>query len=352
MCKRRKLLRAAIAIHDALKQRVVHVPAGELPVDTWSACQTLFRRAERAKQLGLQLAANRLVRQQRELVSRLRRELTDLSHSLDQLQLKSPTVTLADVLADLVALDGEFEELSIDIQDESISVTTEPIVLEGIPLGSFKIVLDWECLGVPHGDDFRVIAKEPNPAAADDSVTHPHVQDESLCTGDGRAAIRRALEEGRLFDFFVIVASLLRTYNSSSPYMSLSSWSGVECSDCGETVRDDEQYRCELCNSTICDDCSMHCSGCGDVFCASCLTVCVGCEQSCCADCLRCCAACHGRRCRECLHNNDTCEECHVETSEEAETEKVAEHDYGIEAAKHSGAAFQPDGLGEAVVPA
>ena len=38
---------------------------------------------------------------------------------------------------------------------------------------------------------------DANPADANHSVTHPHVQDEAVCEGEGRQPVRRALEQGR-----------------------------------------------------------------------------------------------------------------------------------------------------------
>ena len=58
-------------------------------------------------------------------------------------------------------------------------------------LGPFKIVLDWSDLSATKPD--QVIALEPNGAAGDDDVTHPHVHDRTLCEGEGRVPIRNAL---------------------------------------------------------------------------------------------------------------------------------------------------------------
>src|SRR5690606_20967014 len=103
-----------------------------------------------------------------------------------------------------------------------LSVTTEPITLEGVYLGPFRIELDVDDLAAGECADYRVIALEPNPAASNCDVTHPHIQDEQLCEGEGRPLIRRALGEGRILDFFEFVASVLRAYNPESPYVSLS----------------------------------------------------------------------------------------------------------------------------------
>ena len=73
-----------------------------------------------------------------------------------------------------------------------------------------------------------MIAEDPHPAHSDDSVTHPHVQSEGVCEGDAKLPIRNALSQLRLLDFFQIVGSLLRTYNSGSPYVALL-MTGTEC---------------------------------------------------------------------------------------------------------------------------
>ena len=124
-----------------------------------------------------------------------------------------------------------------------------------------------------------MIAIDANPAGANDSVTHPHVQDEELCEGDGQQSIRKALEQGRLLDFFVIVANLLRTYNSGSPYISLSEWHGVECADCGYSVSADDRWICEKCETTLCEECNYNCFGCDRIYCNECVTRCENCEE-------------------------------------------------------------------------
>ena len=57
-----------------------------------------------------------------------------------------------------------------------------------------------------------MIALDPSPAASNSETTHPHVQTNQLCEGDGRSAIRHAMREGRLLDFFVLVRQILQTY--------------------------------------------------------------------------------------------------------------------------------------------
>ena len=104
--------------------------------------------------------------------------------------------------------------MEIDFEEHEIAVTTEPITLEGIFLGPFEIRLDWERLG--NSLPYRIKALDPHPAAANEDVTHPHVQNEQLCEGDGRVGHPQRLREGRLGDFFLLVAQVLRTYGKGS----------------------------------------------------------------------------------------------------------------------------------------
>ena len=112
-----------------------------------------------------------------------------------------------------------------------ISITTDPIVLDDTHLGPFQVRLDWNRLG--SHQPYRVVALDPHPAAANEAVTHPHVQEEHLCEGEGRAGIESALNTGRLCDFFLIVSRLLGTYARGSAFVELDDWEGIRCQDCG-----------------------------------------------------------------------------------------------------------------------
>ena len=349
--EQRTLRRAAAEIHQSLTRDPAEARRINLPIDYWNRCEALARRVAKARRHGLPLAAARLERQCLEAIQSLHQETANLQRQLDATRRKPPLVSLHDIYSDLVALDGEFDELRIDLSTGTVSVATEPIILEGVYLGPFEIQLDWSELGKPHVPIYRVVAREPNPAALDDSVTHPHVQDEALCEGEGRTSIRHAQEQGRLFDFFVIVANLLRNYNPSSPFVSLSNWDGVECSDCGASLPDDEQWTCEQCHSTLCGECMVHCSGCDSTFCARCLSACENCERDCCQNCLRRCTVCHAWTCRDCFLHTNVCENCHADSTEDSNPrESTGAH--GACPARGSATAIQSDGLGEASVSA
>lgn len=246
--------------------------------------------------------------------------------------------TVKDLFADLIALDREFPCVELSFPEQTVSVTTEPIELEGIYLGKFQIVLELRHLGQTHA--YRVLAVDPNPACSCDSTTHPHVQNEELCEGEGQKPIENALNDGRLFDFFTIVNQTLHTYNAGSAYISLSDWSGTECRDCGSTVDDDQISSCSQCEGQICGECTCSCQRCDDVYCDDCTTSCVGCQDTFCGSCIECCDRCDKPFCKDCL-TEGTCDDC---TDDEEET--TTEHEGASEPA------VQSDGLGEVAFPA
>ena len=253
--------------------------------------------------------------------------------------------TACDIHADLVALREEFDGVAFDQRKRTLTVTTEPIELEGTYLGPFEIQLDWSDLTGGNRDKYRVIAVEANPAAANESVTHPHVQDEAVCEGEGRQMIRCALEQGRLLDFFVIVANLLQTYNSGSSYVLLCDWYGAECADCGATVSNDEQCTCEHCQTTTCRGCQQKCSDCDGIYCSECTTSCDGCDETRCRSCMAVCSVCHDEYCQSCLNDDERCNDCHEQENETTEACDSASY-------HNAQAAVQPNGMGEVALPA
>ncbi len=190
-----------------------------------------------------------------------------------------------DFFADLRQLEAEFEGVEVRWNDKVLRVTTEAIELRGVQLGRFAIELSWEQSSHP-GACFEVVALEPNPASGGQGITHPHVRDRTLCPGDAAGPLKRALRDGRIADAFVLIRSVLRTYNPSSPYAPLSEWEGSPCSECGTAVGDDDRYSCEGCDSDFCDGCSRSCIRCGSSRCSDCLDPCALCDRECCSGCL------------------------------------------------------------------
>ena len=152
---------------------------------------------------------------------------------------------LSGIAAELYALQQEFDDVEFNGEEDALCVVTEPITLEDIYLGRFRIALYLQSLReLYQKTPYFVMAIDPHPAATDDAVTHPHVSNDVVCEGDGAAAIKAALETGRLTDFFTMVRSILTTYNPDSPYVSLADWHGVPCYECGYVMDSESSYYC------------------------------------------------------------------------------------------------------------
>lgn len=327
----RTFLRAAVRIQDALAHPKDQDRPIELPAHTWDRVQRSFVLWSHAESCTWHQAAT--VREEE-----LHRHLNELIGQLYLLQANVKRQTepvsvpsLRSILEDLRFLGEEFPEVEVDLRHAEITAITEPIILDSIELGRFAIILDWSASGRPH--PYRIVAQEPNPASSNDEVIHPHVTSDYLCEGEAEGAIRTALEQGRLFDFFLLVRQVLMTYNSASAYVRLENWSGISCGDCG-SLTEDSDY-CTSCESTLCPECSIGCLDCGDRYCLGCLGPCCGCADLYCPSCLRPCEGCSQHFCSGCLDENHNCPECQLSEAEE-ETEAAPLH---------------ADGLGEAPVP-
>ena len=345
---RKRLWRTASQIYERL---VAEEPPSlyALPFQAWWRCDRLLRLRQRAQCSGWESATLRLERELKSGLAQLIQQLTSLHGVVSSDSPQQQVSSVRDLYAELLALEEEFGELQLDLREQSISVCTGPIELEGVYLGPFEIRLNYANLNMYNGAPYRVIAKDPHPAFTNDCVTHPHVQSDVVCEGDGRQVIRRSLEQGRLFDFFTMVASLLRTYNPDSPYVALSDWDSVECTECADVIAATEQTRCDNCEITLCTGCAKDCSDCDGPFCHECLSHCDTCHSSCCSSCLKQCIQCNADCCQRCLLENERCSDCDEEEFEETEEEFLETH-----AATNTvtATAVQPNCLGETVVPA
>ena len=314
------ILRLALAIHAWLASKQTNEPLIELPNDTWSRCTELARQIRRAQLRGWHLAARELHSDLSYSLISLSDQLAVIRERLPRSQVVEPSVSANALYRDLLALNETFGEMDFDLAAKRLSLTTDPISLEGVYLGPFEIQLQWSRSSQGSAPAYRVIAKDPHPAESRDNVTHPHVCDEVLCEGDGHHPIRKALTQGRLLDFFTLVQSVLRTYNSESPFVELALWRGSSCSDCGAVVDEEYSYSCHKCGDTICGECESSCGGCEESCCSSCIASCVGCEESFCRSCLKICAGCHRRVCQGCLEEDERCTKCHEEDAGEEES--------------------------------
>lgn len=245
--------------------------------------------------------------------------LTELHASAERCQVKLSSQR--DILADLRQLETEFGGAKYDPQRQTLSVTTEAIELEDVYLGDFQIILQLARLGDRRAA-YHVIALNPHPAGCNSLVTHPHVSDEHLCEGDAMAPIASALAQGRLCDFFLLVRSVLTTYNRYSPYVALEEWYGRSCHDCGSSVNDDDICHCQSCEQDFCDGCISYCRCCDDSYCLGCLQECPICEERTCSSCMTTCRECGQELCQTC-REGESCP-CHEENDDEIQETAAA----------------------------
>lgn len=260
-----------------------------------------------AIQRNWQAASKKIQTRAGRSIGDLNLEIQTLKGHLEQELPKIPSVS--DILDELMQIEDEHGQLQYNWKENMLSVITEPIELEGVALGSFEVRLHIDRINqLCKSRPYYIIALEPYPAGSSDDVTHPHVSNEILCEGDGSILIRKALEQGRLADFFDMVIRILNTYNPDSPYVPLNEWHGYPCYDCGYTVNRDESYFCEECQNDFCSECSGYCKICDTTICRGCLSECPDCHEPVCKDCYGVCEDCERRVCSDCLED----QLCHI----------------------------------------
>jgi hypothetical protein len=343
----RTLFRAALQIERVLQNDAEAPPPCEALDSAWRQLSRALHRAAWAKRQGWHAQGSSLSSNLRYWANELTGAVGRLVSHLEAQPQRHTDLSRA-IYEDLLAMDEEFEQVEVELREKVLSVTTGPIQLEGIELGRFQVRLRWRRL--LDARPYKVLALDPNPAATSGDTTHPHVQSDTLCEGEGRTAIRSALHEGRLLDFFLLVQQILRTYNSGSAYVHLSDWTGVECQDCGLTASQEESTCCQRCDAALCTECSRSCSACSRTACSSCTSACTGCESDFCSVCLSDCSACGEACCSECL-TSGLCRSCqeNEENDHDDETHVPASE---APADPPADAAVQPLCLGEAGVSA
>ena len=357
----RHFLRAAIKLKDVYdKHDPIPHPMGPLPQDRWAQILRTERQLHKASHYGFKHAARRCRERLGGQLQMLQQELSSCDTQLRSMPTReTPKPSLKTLYEELISLAQEFLEVDVDRVRKEIVVRTERIVLEETDLGRFEIQLS-----IPDVREilpFRIVALDPKTPISDDTVSHPHVQSENLCVGDGLHAINRALAEGRLCDFFLTARQILRTYNSASAYVDLEDWNGVHCGDCGDTVDSDDCNSCEQCHGQVCDHCTRRCQDCDVSLCSECAEACEDCDQSYCRVCLQSCQECESETCHSCLEN-DLCQNCHTLQQEQndAEPEDTSTDTPSPETPSEktlptletSHTAIQPVCLGETAIPA
>ena len=344
-----KILRAAKVVQRqyALSRPLPGVPA--LPTANMQRAVSLHGRLQLANRCQLSEATEVC---RAELQSQLRDLVHDIQlcqESLRQTPLPLPPLSL--LYEELASLKGEFERVAFDLRDRRISVQTERIVLEQIDLGPFEIQIAFN--GPGGSCSYEVIAIDPHPSRH--NIPHPHVHDTTLCEGDGKRSIARALDEGRLGEFFVLVRQILRTYNEQSAYESLAHWHGVDCSECGTVTSNDDSSTCDSCSCTVCEDCARSCQRCECGLCYECNQSCEGCDENYCRSCLEPCDDCCERFCEECL-TDGRCASCMESDEGDTDAEDDTLETITIEPGDKpttratTDAAVQPDRVGEAAL--
>jgi hypothetical protein len=288
---------------------------------------------------GLMLVQPGLRRAARASLRDVGRVLDRLRARLDEGDGREDPPGLGHWLAELGQLDDECDEVTVDWKAGILAVTTEQVTLKDVELGRFKVVFSWaRAATMPGVRCFDVVALDPNPAQGQQAVSHPHVRDESLCAGDAARPLEDAVKEGRLAEAFLMVRSVLMTYNPRSPYFPLEEWDGTPCGDCGDSVGPDDRSSCDACHATLCDSCVCSCAVCSDYRCPDCLSRCDGCRDGCCAGCLEVidskslCPSCIGT-CAECdarvpAEDLDPdaklCPDCHLSEPDDDDTKPVS----------------------------
>ena len=292
------------------------------------AQQTLARTYQRialARGRGWHLAAAKLHEDLFFQAQRLQGGVEQLLALRDRPVSGVPSVSL--LLEELGQLGQEFEEVDVQVDKGRVVVKTDRLVLEGIDLGRFAIELHLGRLaGGADSACFDCVALDPNPSHSDESVTHPHVRDKCLCAGDASFAIAEALRQGRLCDAFVLVRSVLQTYNPHSPYVPMGDWEGETCPDCGDTVPHGDLCYCESCERDVCSDCMSHCDVCDDSCCQGCLERDNVSRRHCCPSCRQTCSECE-RVVERDSYDEDSgmCPECLQTQREQEEQEQKGE---------------------------
>ncbi len=212
-------------------------------------------------------------------------------------------LTEEQLIEELLACQKTFPTFAYDSRHKTISIVSEPITLSTpdiapVEFGRFKISLFLEASAV---GSYACIAETPNRPGRSSHITHPHVSEDRLCSGEGSAAIASACRAGRWLDFFDLVLSILNTYSPDSPYVALEQWGAIACGHCGDVITSGPtDVICRRCEHTLCRGCVRTCRQCGGIVCCNCSAVCPICEEYICGGCYRLCP-CGLRYCEECV---------------------------------------------------
>ena len=213
----------------------------------------------------------------------------------------------------------ENESVTAIVLDDgfSISFDTKEIILKNINLGEFNINI--EILSSVHYA-LEVKALNPNPSSSNDKITHPNVEGNKLCLGEGSLTLEKALFEGRFYDAYELILTILNTV-SESPYVHIDDWNGLVCKNCESVCSDEDTTinECNDCEEECCSDCGFDCYTCSYLFHESCskrcdyckYKFCSGCfSYSCCKNCFIECDRCGDNYVPDEISENGLCSDC------------------------------------------
>lgn len=240
------------------------------------------------------------------------------SELLEENEIYVPTIR--ELWQEIKSLNGLFDDCQY--RNNKLSVMTKPITLKhkdiSIDFGRFRITFNFNT-DTSHdscGSRVYMEALEPNHAPAEESLVHPHVRGDEACLGEATELMQKPFARGQIESVFLILNSMLNTYNPGSPYRTMEEWyeEGHSCSMCGSELNEDESYSCNDCGISICDECSYWCSRCEEYYCESHAGfTCGWCEESVCGGCDHNeCKGCSMSLCVSCVHGccENYCEEC------------------------------------------
>jgi hypothetical protein len=190
---------------------------------------------------------------------------------------KYPVQDIRSIYQGLLDLKKEFVLVELKEEDLCLAVVTHPVIFGKLNLGNFIFQLSLARL-CRDGPNIRCIARTPNPPWYDESITHPHVRFDKLCTGRYEQRVDDLISAGYIYEYFQMLHRILLTYNAKSPYARLDIWNGYRCVECGNIGRHESQ--CYKCDRHICKDCLIYCEYCGCIYCQEC-----GAKQVQCGEC-------------------------------------------------------------------
>ena len=206
--------------------------------------------------------------------------------------------------ADLLALSKEFD-ISSSTGCGSMSFTTKDDIKLTDELGRVRNMGRYSIV-FPRSKEwrnYRIVSPSGQAHHIKRHLCHPHVERSKLCEGDASRPLNTFHSANALYEFVCTIRTTLSTYNPSSPYARLGSWSGVVCQFCENTVSEGltngELRKCDSCEVGVCNECNFRCPTCDSFVCpickpreaffsgddtrnccASCRSTCPGCRKS------------------------------------------------------------------------